>query len=1258
MKKRIIFLLTIIFTIIFTCKNVYAFDKNNYKYRELCATFEVAGFNSDGSIERVSCHGSFDEAKQFMKNNGANNLAIMTRVNGLTKIVDANQALVDLTEGPTQLTYYYLEDSLNSRRYTYMYNHGSYRGGDAGLLDTSFSQASSIYMAKIELSDFTGWVAQDDYEIVPITWVRAASSYTVTAKTISHNYITRLQAEPNYYSLVIGPKPTMLDEGFYYSYDGHYFYNDLSKMIVDYRNNTRKNSVNSNNPYYNYYMYLSNHTRTTYSSITIDEYIRNILGYKKNIYGFQFDGSLSGEWHTADSGTSRLYGSGTFFYYAQEKYGVNALLSLSLSRNETGNGRSYLAVVKNNGFGLDAVDSNPINGAKSYGSFPSSIMGYASKWITYGYAHPRDSRYFGPQFGNKWIGMNVQYASDAYWSENMASHYYNFDKTYGLQDYDYYQLGIITQNMTPAYSNPSTSSKWIYNYPECDDAVVIVDEVTSNGEKWYKVVSDLNIDSNYNEIYFSGNYNWNGYVYIQANKVKKINEGKNGYISPNSVTEYPNKNYEYDLYVEGGVQKPKVAVTTKDTPYYYDSSLTSKTGKTLLKDRYVMVYTVAKINNKPVAYLVTSDYFYDQKEWVSADSIKFTNTAYGQIHNNYSSNMYSWVNYNREDKEYSKISGLYEYTYFPVLEQSTVGSDTWLKVPVSLTTNDNIYGYTLKNYKDEIWIDLSTPVVENTPPTITAVNKTLIEGAAFDPKKDVTAFDQEDGNITSKIEITSNNVNTAVPGTYEVSYKVKDSSNLETTLKINITIKENKAPVINASNKQITINKPFNPLDGVEATDTEDGNITQNIKVTTNTVKTNTLGTYKVIYEVTDKNNKKTTKEIQVEVVRDRIPVINASNKKIIINSVFDPYESVTAEDPEDGNITKKIKIVTNTVDTKKIGKYKVTYQVTDTSSNKVEKTIEVEVANIGQSNGTFYFDYLDVKNNKLTLQGYQTISGMNNTLSENIKYKIIFTNVNDNSKKYEQQATRIADLTGINRPIYSADGYKYTHAWFRIEIDIDKLPLGDYTMEVEASSQAGYSKSAITNKLYNKEITGYQTTTKTVNIKNNYSDRTSNITLYVRNKEIPAKTVDSYYNQFDVWRVFEFTNNKLHLKGASYSYGMDLSANKNVERTIIFENKDNYTTYKYSLGSITNGIYNVALPETDNLDKTRAWYDSTIDISKLPKGNYKIYITTKSNLVDYHEFTDNLGRELEDKKITINGLNYQFMLNKDKGNTIELKVA
>ncbi len=853
MKKKL-FLLTVLFTCLFTYKNVYAFDVNNYKNKGLCGTYEVAGFHADGVIDPVKCFSDFGEAQSFMKNNGASDLALMTKVNGQTKIIDANMALLDLSVNPTTLTYFYENKELTSRQYTYMDTGSLYGGVDGGFLDMGWSNAKGKWVAKVRIGNFTGWIPGEAYEIVPITWVKSYSSYTVTNESIRHNYVTKIQ---NPYKSsggnTIGPKPTMLSAGTYYSYDGHYFYTSIEKLIKDYKNNTYNNSVNKSNPYYNYYMYLSNHTKTAYSSVNIDEFIRNNMGYNKDVYG-----------HIASDKTSRLYGSGTFFYYSQQKYGVNAILSLSLSRNETANGRSYLAINKNNGFGLNAVDSNPINGANWYATFGYSILGYSSKWITYGFAHPRDWRYFGPQFGDKWIGMNVKYASDTYWSEKMAANYYGLDKAFGLQDYNYYQLGVVT-GKTNAYSGPSTSSKWIYEYPEAEDAVVIVGEVKNGTETWYKLQSDLNIDSNYNEI-TSGNYNWNGYVYVNAKYIKKINTGKNGYIAPTSVTDYQNSKYEYDLYIENGNFNPKVGLSTKNTTYYYDPSLSSSKGETLLKDRYVIVHAVAKLNNQPVSYLVTSDYFYDQKHWVAASSIKLTNTPYGKVTVDTSDNQYTWVNYNTEDKAYSKISGLYTYTYVPILSSTTVNGEVWYKVPVSLKTNDNVYGYTLAKYSNYIKIDVSQPIITDQAPVINATDKEIYVGQTFDPKKDVTAWDNEDGDLTSKIEITNNTVNVNTPGTYNITYKVTDSKKQSTTKQIKVVVKDNSAPVINAEDKEIEVNSTFNELDNVTATDKEDGDLTKQIQIVETTVNTKKVGVYKVIYEVKDSLGKTTTKEIKVTV--------------------------------------------------------------------------------------------------------------------------------------------------------------------------------------------------------------------------------------------------------------------------------------------------------------------------------------------------------------------------------------------------------
>lgn len=1184
MKKKLTFLTILISIFFFNTKDVYAYSSSDYINRTLCGSWEVAEFFADGTITAKSCHNTIDEAKLAMIKDGNPNLAVMAGAPGNVKIYAANRALVDFT-GPNELIYMYADDQLRTE-HSYMNGQSTYGAVDGALLDVAYSHTANTFSNRVRIGGFDGWVRAGSIEIVPLIWVKSASSYTVTNESIRHNYVAKIQ---NTYSgssgNTIGPKPDMLEVGTYYSYDGHYFYKDLDTMLKDYQNGNYNNSVNKDKPYYNYYQFLPQHTRTTYSSINIDEYTRNIMGYGRDVYGTT---ALSKQ----SISTSRLYGQGAFFYHAQEKYGANALLAYGVSRNESGNGRSNLSINKNNGFGLNAVDSNPTQAANYFPTFSQSILDYSNVWVTYGYSEPTDWRYFGAQNGNKFVGMNVKYASDVYWGEKMASNYYNLDKAYGFQDYNFYQTGITTTS-TYTYSSTNTSSKKVYNIKSKDAGLVIIDEIEGqeiNGNKtWYKIVSDMNIDSNFNQL-TSGYYNWNSYVYIPAAYVLKTNTGKNGYISPNEVTEYQDKNYTYDLFTEHGALKPKVAVSTKETIYYYDPTLQSAKAQSLLKNRYVMVYAAAYNENKEiVSYLVTSDYMYSQKHWVSADSIRLTTAKYAQASVTVpNTNTYSLVNPTTVDSVANHISGLYHYAYTPVLEEKTINNVLWYKVPVDLSGNNQEFGWTMQQ-DTNVYLTLYEYKSGNTLPVINASDIEIVEKQEFDPMTNVTAIDAEEGDITSKIKITANNVNKDKPGKYQITYEVKDSYEVPVTKTITVTVIADQEPVINVTDL-ITV-----------------------------------LG-------------EKLTKE--------------------------DLINSITVTDNEDGKITTNITVDDSKVNYDTEGEYEITFTVKDSFGHIVTKTVKITVVetpnieDMTESEGVFYFDYLDKINNKLQLRGYLTINGMNNTLKEDIVYLVTFKDTNNKENEYVQSAERITDLTEITRPIFSPDGKTYTHAWFKIDLDVDSLPIGNYTMTVSALSDTHYSTALVTNKLYKTEVTGYKSEERTVNIKNNYSDRTSAVTLYIRDKDTPTKTVGSYYNQYDIWRTFDFVDNKLHIKGATYSYGMNLAKDQKVTRTMIFENIETYKTYTYDIGSITNGLYQVALPESDNLDKTRAWYETSLDLTKLPKGKYKLYISTTANETDYSEFTDNLGRSLADKKITLDKKTYQFSLNKEKGNSIELEVS
>ncbi len=239
---------------------------------------------------------------------------------------------------------------------------------------------------------------------------------------------------------------------------------------------------------------------------------------------------------------------------------------------------------------------------------------------------------------------------------------------------------------------------------------------------------------------------------------------------------------------------------------------------------------------------------------------------------------------------------------------------------------------------------VTVTVVTNDSPIITAADKTIKVGDTFDPKADVTANDTEDGDLTSAIEVTANNVDTTKAGTYQVSYKVTDSDGNEATKTVTVTVKTNDKPVITAADKTIKVGDTFDPKADVTANDTEDGDLTSAIEVTANNVDTTKAGTYQVSYKVTDSDGNEATKTVTVTVGTNDKPVITAADKTIKVGDTFDPKADVTANDTEDGDLTSAIEVTANNVDTTKAGTYEVSYKVTDSDGNEATKTVTVTV--------------------------------------------------------------------------------------------------------------------------------------------------------------------------------------------------------------------------------------------------------------------------------------------------------------------------
>ena len=250
------------------------------------------------------------------------------------------------------------------------------------------------------------------------------------------------------------------------------------------------------------------------------------------------------------------------------------------------------------------------------------------------------------------------------------------------------------------------------------------------------------------------------------------------------------------------------------------------------------------------------------------------------------------------------------------------------------------------------WVMNMVPI--NAAPVIHATDKTIEVGDEFDPRADVTAEDEEDGDITNKIEILKNDVNINEPGIYDVTYKVTDTQGASYTTTIKVTVNPkaadlNACPVIQATDKTLTVGDEFDPLADVTAEDEEDGDITDKIEILENEVDTTKPGKYEVTYKVTDSGGASHVKTIKVTVNPkmepiNAAPIIEAEDKTLTVGDAFDPMADVTATDAEDGNLTDKIEILNNEVDTTKPGKYEVTYKVTDSKGASYTKSITVTV--------------------------------------------------------------------------------------------------------------------------------------------------------------------------------------------------------------------------------------------------------------------------------------------------------------------------
>ena len=219
----------------------------------------------------------------------------------------------------------------------------------------------------------------------------------------------------------------------------------------------------------------------------------------------------------------------------------------------------------------------------------------------------------------------------------------------------------------------------------------------------------------------------------------------------------------------------------------------------------------------------------------------------------------------RTDGSFTIVTGTTTVTGQFIIDSNTTISLTQAQSPFGTITNlvisNNFISFslslasgcddTIEGERDE---DYDEDTDTSLPPVISLVGSSTINLEVGDTFTDpgATASDNIDGDLTSSIT-SSGTVDTATEGTYTIYYNVSDADGNIASVSRTVIVSLDLPPTITLTGSatiSILVGDTYIE-NGCVATDALDGDLTSSI-ITSGTVDTSTVGTYTLVYSVSD----------------------------------------------------------------------------------------------------------------------------------------------------------------------------------------------------------------------------------------------------------------------------------------------------------------------------------------------------------------------------------------------------------------------
>ena len=385
--------------------------------------------------------------------------------------------------------------------------------------------------------------------------------------------------------------------------------------------------------------------------------------------------------------------------------------------------------------------------------------------------------------------------------------------------------------------------------------------------------------------------------------------------------------------------------------------------------------------------------------------------------------------------------------------------------------------------------------------------------------------------------------------------------------------------------------------------------------------------------------------------VKHSIVLVNSNTNKEYNFALTSTYNSWLSKDPHKLGGNYAYSWYAGTLDLNSVpnGSYKMYHEVTVNGHTQREELkfydeLTAKIVNLKEYSFTKYngsslmitkedvtsLEYIGRLNSvswnreKLTVSGYGELAGLSMSNASQVKHQLIFINSNDSSKKYTYTMTPTYSSWLANDPHNLGGNYAY--AWYEGSVDLSKLPNGSYKVYHEVTVN-GYTQR--------EELKFYNDLSKKLVNATQYS-----FTKYNGSSVMMTKEDSSTREYIGRLNSLSWNREKLTISGYGELAGLSMSNANQIKHQIIFINSnDSSEKYTYTM-TPTYSSWLANDPHNLGGNYAYAWYEGSVDLSKLPNGSYKVYHEVTVNGYTQREelkFYNDLSKKL------VNATQYSF---------------